>query len=142
MILHLRDGFKEDLPQPFMPPDRPVVTLDIGVLLRLAGLDVLEADAVHLGPFHQRAADIFGAVIDPNSPRLAAPFDDLVPIPPGPKESLLTAIREGGSDTFIQDECVTTLSSQPDATPINRKITALFDFIEKYGLPTAALHAP
>jgi hypothetical protein len=32
-------------------PDRAVVALDIGVLLRLTGLDVLDGDALFLGPF-------------------------------------------------------------------------------------------
>ena len=43
-------------------PDCPVVALDIGVLLGLAGLDVGQGDALLLGPDHQRGTDVFGAV--------------------------------------------------------------------------------
>ena len=50
-------------------PNRPVVALDISVLLRLAGLDVLDGDLPLLGPFYQLAADIFRAVVDPDLSR-------------------------------------------------------------------------
>lgn len=55
-----------------------VVALDVGVLLGLAGLDMLDGDLPLLGPFHQLAADVFRAVVDPNGAWLAAPFDDPV----------------------------------------------------------------
>lgn len=58
--------------------DRPVVALDVGVLLRLAGLDVGQRNALLLGPGHQRGIDVFGAVVDPDGQWLAAPFDNLV----------------------------------------------------------------
>jgi len=44
-------------------PDRPVVALDIGVLLRLSGLDVLDAYLVPLGPGSQRLADVLRTVV-------------------------------------------------------------------------------
>ena len=57
-LLHLVDGFKDMEVQPFMP-DRPVVALDVSVLLRLSGLDMGQGDASVLSPFHQGAADVF-----------------------------------------------------------------------------------
>lgn len=65
-------------------PDRPVVALDAGVLLWLAGLDVGQGNALLLGPCHQRGTDVFGAVVDPDRQGLAAPFDDLVQGPDHP----------------------------------------------------------
>jgi hypothetical protein len=56
-------------------PNRAVVALDVGVLLGLAGLDVLDGDAAFLGPDQQLATDVFRAVVDPYGARLAAPFD-------------------------------------------------------------------
>ena len=59
-------------------PDGAVVALDVGVLLGLAGLDVLDGDAPFPGPDQQLAADVFRAVVDPYGAGLAAPFDDPV----------------------------------------------------------------
>ena len=56
-------------------PERPIVALDVGVLLRLAGLDVLDGDPVLFSPLQQRAADVFGAIIDSNGAGFASPFD-------------------------------------------------------------------
>ncbi len=44
MILCLLDGFDDVLVEPFIP-DGSVVSLDVGVLLGLAGLDVLDRNA-------------------------------------------------------------------------------------------------
>jgi hypothetical protein len=41
-------------------PDCAVVALDVGVLLRLSGLDVLDVNVLFLSPFQQLATDIFG----------------------------------------------------------------------------------
>ncbi len=59
-------------------PDGAVVALDVGVLLGLAGLDVLDGDPMFLGPYQQLATDVFRAVVDPYGAGLAAPFDDPV----------------------------------------------------------------
>ncbi len=75
MFLRLLYRFKDVLIQSFVV-NRAVVTLDIGVLLGLAGLDVLDVDAHPLCPYHQLAADIFWAVINPNNQRFPAPLDD------------------------------------------------------------------
>jgi len=48
VILSLRDAV---LIQPFVP-DGAVPTLDLGVLLRLTGLDMLDGNPMHLNPFH------------------------------------------------------------------------------------------
>ena len=42
---------------------RPVEALDVGVLGRLAGLDVQQFDVVALGPLPQRGADELRAVV-------------------------------------------------------------------------------
>ena len=46
-------------------PDSAVIALDIGVLLRLAGLDVQDGDPLFLSPFQQSFTDVFGAIINP-----------------------------------------------------------------------------
>lgn len=58
-----------------------VVALDIYVLLRLAGLDVVEGNALIFGSDSQCRTDVFRAVIDPDGQRLTAPLDDLVQRP-------------------------------------------------------------
>ena len=42
--------------------DGAVVAFDIGVLLGLAGLDVLDSNPMLLRPFHQLFTDVFGAI--------------------------------------------------------------------------------
>ncbi len=64
VVLGFLDGFDDVLVEPFMP-DGAVVALDGGVVLRLAGLDVLNGDAPFLGPYHKLATDVFRAVVDP-----------------------------------------------------------------------------
>ena len=68
------DGFDDVLVEPFMP-DGAVVALDVGVLLRLAGLDVLDGDAPARSPDQQLATDVIRAVVDPCGAGLAAPLD-------------------------------------------------------------------
>jgi hypothetical protein len=50
----------------------------------LTGLDVLDGDAAVLGPDQQLATDVSGAVVDPDRPGLAAPFDDAFQAPDDP----------------------------------------------------------
>ena len=52
-----------------------VVALDIGVLLWLSGLDVLDGNPLFLGPDQQLATDVVRAVVDPDGAGFAAPFD-------------------------------------------------------------------
>ncbi len=49
--------------------------MDVGVLLGLTRLDMLDGNPMFLGPFHQLFADVFGAIVDPYGAWLAAPFD-------------------------------------------------------------------
>ena len=76
-VLRLFYGFNDVLVQPFVP-DRAVVAFDIGVLLGLTGLDMLQADVLFPGPAFQLFADVFQAVIDPDGTGFAPPFDDAV----------------------------------------------------------------
>ena len=69
MILDFFDGFKVIPSQPFCP-DCSVVALDVGVLLRLARLDVFKPDVAFLGPCYERSTDVFWAVVDANCLRL------------------------------------------------------------------------
>ena len=59
LVLGLLDGFDDVLVEPFVP-DGAIVALDVGVLLGLTGLHVLDGAAPFLGPFHEFAADVFG----------------------------------------------------------------------------------
>jgi hypothetical protein len=77
LILSLLDGFDDVLVEPFLTY-RPTVALDIGVLLGLPGLDVLDGDALLLSPYSERLADVFGAFVDPYLAGLSASFDDPV----------------------------------------------------------------
>lgn len=48
---------------------------DIGVLLGLSGLDVLDGNPVLLNPYQDLSNDVFWAVAYSYGPRLAAPLD-------------------------------------------------------------------
>ena len=56
----------------------PVVALDIGILLGLAGLYIVQGNVVFSSPGHQCARDIFWPIINPNSRGFATPLDDSV----------------------------------------------------------------
>ena len=55
-LLHLLDALEQVLAEPVVAHSA-VVALDIGVLLRLAGLDVFDTDTVLPRPGHEGAAD-------------------------------------------------------------------------------------
>ena len=74
VALGLLDAFDDVLVEPLMP-NRAVVAFDVGVLLGLSWLDVLDGDAPFLGPDQQLATDVFRAVVDPCGAGLAAPLD-------------------------------------------------------------------
>jgi len=61
LILDLLDCVEDELAEPLLP-DRSVVSLDIGVLLRISRLDVEDADAALLRPGLQFPTDVFGAI--------------------------------------------------------------------------------
>lgn len=47
---------------------RAVEAFDVGILVRLAGLDVADEDPVGLAPGHERLTQELRTVIDPTSP--------------------------------------------------------------------------
>lgn len=65
MLLHFSDGFEQVMPEPVVA-HRAVVTFDIGVLLRIARLDMFQADAVLFDPEYKLAADVLRPVIAAN----------------------------------------------------------------------------
>ena len=73
--LHPLDGCERVLIEPLVP-DSSVMALDIGVLLQLARLDVLDGDAACLGPLDQTIADVFRAVVNTDGKRCSPPFND------------------------------------------------------------------
>ena len=58
--------------------NRPVVALNVGILLGLAWLDEIDADAAFCGPRQGHCADVFRTVVASNGFQLAALFDDSV----------------------------------------------------------------
>ncbi len=74
MVLGFLDRFDDVLVKPFVS-DGAVVTLDIGVLLRLSWLDMLDDNPVFLSPNQQLTTDVFRAVVDPYGAGLAAPIE-------------------------------------------------------------------
>ncbi len=56
----------------------PVVTLDVSILLGLAGLDEIDADSVPGSPCQRHRADVLRTVIASDGTRFAAPLDDAV----------------------------------------------------------------
>ena len=75
MALCLPDGIEDILTEP-LGSYGPVVAFDIGVLLRLARLDVMDPDTSVLCPSLQSTTDVFGAIIDSNVNGGSTPFDD------------------------------------------------------------------
>lgn len=71
MILHVFDAFEVVASEPFCA-DRPVVALDVCVLLGLSRLDVKQPDPRLLGPCLESATDIFWAVIHANGQRFTS----------------------------------------------------------------------
>lgn len=75
--LDFLDGLEQVLPQPVIA-HCPVVTLDIGVLLRITGLDMLKPNAALLRPSTQAPADISRTIVAANDFGSAPPLDDLL----------------------------------------------------------------
>ncbi len=61
MLLDLFDALEVISPQPFRA-DSPVVSFDIGILLRLAWLDVDQADPSLFCPVLEPGTDVFRAI--------------------------------------------------------------------------------
>ena len=64
--------------------NRPVIAFDVGILLRVAWLDVIQPDAFAFSPGDEGAADVFGTIIAANDLRFASPLDDLIQRPHNP----------------------------------------------------------
>ena len=64
-MLGLLDAFDGVLVEPLLP-DSAVTALNIGILLRLAGLDMLDGYFQFLVPDQKLTTDVFWAVINPN----------------------------------------------------------------------------
>ena len=77
IVLNLLNGFEQVMVKPVVA-NGSVVAFDIGVLLRIAGLDVLKPDTSAFGPGDEGSADVLRAVIATNDLRLASPLDDLI----------------------------------------------------------------
>ena len=77
MVLCLLNGFKDVLAQPFAT-NGAVIAFDVGVLLRLAGLDIFKPHVAFFSLFHEFPTDVFRAVVHTNSLGLSAPLYDLV----------------------------------------------------------------
>ena len=76
-LLCLLYAFDDVLVQPFMP-NRPVVAFDIGVLLGLSGLVMLDGNALLFSPYSERFAVLLWAIVHPNCAGCSAPLDDAV----------------------------------------------------------------
>lgn len=76
-MLGVLDAFDDVLVEPLLP-DSAVVTLDIDVLLRLSGLDMLDGYSHFLVPDQKLATGVFWAVINSNGVWLPTPFDNPV----------------------------------------------------------------
>jgi hypothetical protein len=75
--LNLTYGLEDVLRKPIVS-HRAIEPFDIGVLLWLTGLDILDPDLLLYRPLQQRAADVFRGVVTTDHPRLTAPFDHLL----------------------------------------------------------------
>jgi len=56
---------------------RPIETLNVSVLRRLARLDILHRDPVVVGPVNERSAEKLRAVVTANRGGFSAPFNDV-----------------------------------------------------------------
>ena len=84
--------------QPFTI-NRAVEALDVGVLLRLVGLDIFEPNIAFLSPCHQFPIDpTLSAGSAWNCLQFAAPFDDLVQAPDDAFRRQLSVVRVFGTN--------------------------------------------
>jgi hypothetical protein len=77
VVLHIGQRVKFILRQPFVA-HCPVEAFDVGILLRLAGMDEVVLGAQLLDPSQQRADDVFRPIVASDRRRFATPFNDLV----------------------------------------------------------------
>lgn len=74
---HLFNGFEQILVKSVIA-HRSVIALDIGILLRLAGLDVLDLDLLCLSPSAQCVVDVLRDIVSVQCFRFTTPLDDLI----------------------------------------------------------------
>ncbi|MNR51429.1 hypothetical protein D3C85_1711020 [compost metagenome] len=77
MFLHLGDRLEQIMPQPVVT-HRAVVALDVGVLLWISWLDVLQANPVLFRPQNKLTADVLRAVVTTDGLWFATPLDHLI----------------------------------------------------------------
>ena len=94
-LLHLGQTVPVILAQPLMP-NRSIEPLDVGILLRLAGLNVSQLDTGLLRLGSDGATDVLRAVVAPYCRRLSPPLDDLLQRPDDPLR------RQGEVDLYAQ----------------------------------------
>lgn len=82
-VLSPLDRSKKILPKPLVA-NGSVVALDVGILLGLARMDVLDENSSRLSPRQERAADQFWVVVHPNGQGLASSLDDAIQRPHHP----------------------------------------------------------
>ena len=76
MFLHFFDGVEEVLIEPVVSHGT-IEAFDVGVLLRLSRLDVIDLNLLLGSPAQKRVADVLGAIVTANHRWLATPLDDL-----------------------------------------------------------------
>ena len=76
-FLDFVERFEQVVGKPIIA-NRPVVALYVGVLLGLARLDEIDANAAFRSPCQGHGADVFRAIVAPDCCWPAAPFDDPV----------------------------------------------------------------
>ena len=101
MILHLLNVSKRVLIEPFVP-DRPVVAFDIGVLLRLAGLNVLKDDAMTSKPtLYESVTQWIIIAIEANPGKPAMPWHRDAKAPLFMPANALTRNAYNGINTLV-----------------------------------------
>lgn len=75
VILDFVQTIEQVVRQPVIP-DCTVVPFDIGILLRLTGLDEFDLNAALAWPSHKSTADLFRTVVAPNFVGAPSPFHD------------------------------------------------------------------
>lgn len=77
VVLNFGYRFKQVMPKPVIPY-RPVVALDVSILLRVSRLDVVQANTPLFGPQCQLGADVLWAVIAADDLWFSTSFNHLI----------------------------------------------------------------
>ena len=76
-VLYVSNRFKQVMAQPIIA-HRAVIPFDVGILLRISGLDMGDGKTAFLRPGQEGIADVFRAVVAANGLWRSAPFDYLL----------------------------------------------------------------